>query len=95
MARTDARTKGLWATEKRVRSAEPCQEQGSLDGTCHTDRLQHWEAVTPKLTCRGRWRDILNAVTICGNLYDGPPRPSLWDGGSRRPRRAIVQNLSL
>ena len=38
---------------------------------------------------------ILNAVTICGNLYDGPPRPSLWDGGSRRPRRAIVQNLSL
>ena len=58
-----------------------CHNPGCL-GVGHLSRL-------------ARGTNILNAVTICGNLYDGPPRPSLWDGGSRRPRRAIVQNLSL
>ena len=34
------------------------------------------------------------AARNCGNLYDGPPRPSIANQ-CRRPRRAIVQNLRL
>ena len=46
----------------------------------------------PSLTLRVT---ILQPVMNCGNLYDGPPRPSLCDGGARRPRRAVVQNLRM
>ena len=34
---------------------------------------------------------ILNAVTICGNLYDGPPSPSRAAIPKRRARRPIVR----
>ena len=36
-------------------------------------------------------RTILNAVTICGNLYDGPPSPSRAAIPKRRARRPIVR----
>ena len=39
-------------------------------------------------------RIIPLAARNCGNLYDGPPRPSIANQ-CRRPRRAIVQNLRL
>ena len=40
---------------------------------------------------RGGRESILNAVTICGNLYDGPPSPSRAAIPKRRARRPIVR----